>query len=432
MKIPQVLLLEVVHAPGNLAKVLTVVGRSGLTIEGLQQSGRTQDKTTWELTIEMERDELAPLCVELEKIDIVHVKGTSDRVFTRHEGGKIETGSRVVFEDLQVLRDVYTPGVARVCLAIQEKPELARRYTGIGRTVAIVTNGTAVLGLGDIGAVAGMPVMEGKAALFHAFGGVSGVPILIESGDADEIVRTVTSIAPSFGAIQLEDIRAPECFEIEERLIEALDIPVLHDDQHGTAVVVLAALMSAARITGVDLTKATIGQIGLGAAGLGIARLLNTFGVAGVIGADLSEDALTRLESYGGRRGSLEDVMAQGDIVVATTGVPGLIKPEMVREGQIVFALSNPDPEIEPRLALERGARFAADGKNINNVLAFPGLFRGAMDAGAARFTDPMLVEASRAISDAAPEGALIPNALDKGVHDCVAAAVLGAAVELD
>ena len=428
MKIPQVLLIEVKHAPGSLAKVLARVGEAGLTVEGLNTLHRTQDKTTWELTVELDDQDQVDLCTRVNALSNASVIGISDRVFDLHDGGKIRTLSRIGFEDLQVLKDVYTPGVARVCLAIQQQPELARRYTNLSRTVGIITNGTAILGLGDIGPVAGLPVMEGKAALFSTFGGISGVPVLIDSNDASKIIETVVAIAPSFGAIQLEDIAAPECFEIEQKLIERLpDTPVLHDDQHGTAVVVLAGLLSAARITGIDLSTCTVGQIGLGAAGLGIVRLLQSYGISRVLGSDLAKDSQERLTAIGGVAVDLEGLMAEADVVIATTGVRGLIKPEMIRSGQIIFALSNPDPEIEPHLALKNGARFAADGKNINNVLAFPGLFRGALDASATCFTDAMLLAAAEAISLAAPPGQLIPSPLDHAAHKQVSQAVAAA-----
>jgi malate dehydrogenase (oxaloacetate-decarboxylating) len=429
MKITQILLLEVVHAPGNLSKVLAVVGDAGVPVQALQSLDRKQNRTRWELTVEMESGEVEAMCAEIDKLPIAKVIGSSDRVMRRHEGGKIEVKSRSSIDDLQVLRDIYTPGVAHVCLAIEKDPSLARKYTSLAHTVAIVTNGTAILGLGDIGAVAGLPVMEGKAALFQIFAGVSGIPILLETKDAGEIIKAVEAIAPSFGAIQLEDIAAPECFEVEDALRAKLKIPVLHDDQHGTAVVVIAALINAARITGVNLEECVIGQIGLGAAGLGISQLLMRFGVHQILGADLSKDAQARLKDIGGIPAELDFLMEHADVVISTTGVKGLIKPEMVREGQIIFALSNPDPEIEPAIALEQGARFAADGRNVNNVLAFPGLFRGALDAGVNKFTDSMLLAAAHAIADAAPEGELIPSPLSHHAHDMVAKAVEEAAM---
>jgi len=270
--------------------------------------------------------------------------------------------------------------------------------------------------------------MEGKAALFSQLADISGVPILLERSTPDQIVETVQRIAPSFGAIQLEDIATPGCFEVERRLRDSLSIPVLHDDQHGTAVVTLAALLSATKMVGVDLTESVVGHIGLGAAGIGITRLLINFGVKRMLGSDLSEDSLQRFEAQGGERASLEDLMRTCDIVVATTGVRGLIKPEMVRQGQMILALTNPDPEIESAVALKHGARFAADGRNVNNVLAFPGLFRGALEAGATRFTDRMLVAAAMRLSGLATGEHLIPDALDRSVHDAVTRAVATAA----
>ncbi len=430
MKIPEVLLIEVEHAPGNLAKVLAAVGESGHTVEGLVAVSRTQDRTTWELTIELDDQEVSDVFERINAVPIARMLGRSDRVFIRHLGGKIRTTPTATITDLQTLRDIYTPGVARVCLAIRDDPDLAKRYTNIGRTVAIVTDGTAILGLGDIGARAGMPVMEGKAALFSQLAGISGVPILLDTKDPKRIIETVKAIAPSFGAIQLEDIAAPACFEIEASLAANLDIPVLHDDQHGTATVVLAAVMTACARSGVDLSAACVGQIGLGAAGLGIARLLHRHGVGNLLGADLREDALARLDAIGGERSDLEEVMARADVVIATTGVRGLIKPELVRERQVILALTNPDPEIEPHVALERGAAFAADGKNVNNVLAFPGLFRGALDAGAKHFTDAMLIAASQAIADGTDETQLVPAPLDTDVADAVGEAVARAAGE--
>jgi malate dehydrogenase (oxaloacetate-decarboxylating) len=288
----------------------------------------------------------------------------------------------------------------------------------------VVTNGTAILGLGNIGPVAGMPVMEGKSVLYEQLVGISAVPILIDSADADHIVQTVKAIAPTFGAIHLEDIAAPACFEIEQRLQDELSIPVLHDDQHATAVVVLGALLTITGRMGIDLTQDPVGIIGLGAAGLGIAQLLRAYGVCDVYGTDLRDDAKERLRAMGGKPTDLAGVMRSGEVIVATTGVPGLIKPEMVRSGQVILALSNPDPEIAPELAIEHGARFAADGRTINNALAFPGLFRGALKAGARRFTDEMKIAAANAIAGQTKMDNLVPSILDREVHQHVADAV--------
>jgi malate dehydrogenase (oxaloacetate-decarboxylating) len=429
MKIPEILLIESEHRPGSLASILAVIGEEGLVVEHLASVKREQDKTTWEVTLEMSPAAGARLEERINALPNARVLGRSDRVFNRHRGGKIRTVSAIDIGSLQILRDVYTPGVARVCLAIRDRPALAREYTAIGHTVAIVTNGTAVLGLGDIGALAGMPVMEGKAALMASLAGLSAVPILIEEKDPARLIGIIAAIAPSFGAIQLEDIAAPACFEVEDELRARLPIPVMHDDQHGTAVVALAAVRNAGRQAGQRLSQSTVGQVGLGAAGIGIARLLLSRGTRRILGADLSPAARQRFAALGGEPAELSRVMAEADIVIATTGVPGLIRPEMVRPGQVILALSNPDPEIEPQAALAAGAAFAADGKSINNVLGFPGLFRGALDAGARRFTDEMLVAAAETIADLAGDHDLVPDPLNRAVHDAVAQAVQRAAV---
>jgi malate dehydrogenase (oxaloacetate-decarboxylating) len=272
--------------------------------------------------------------------------------------------------------------------------------------------------------------MEGKAMLMETLVGLSGIPILLNTKDTDEIVNTVAAIAPTFAAIQLEDISAPRCFEIEQRLQSMLDIPVMHDDQHGTAVVSTAALLTATREADMDLKKAVIGQVGLGAAGQAIGQMLMRLTGNPVHGADLSPDALSRFEKIGGVKSNLKDIMANCDIVVATTGAPNLIKPEMVRKGQIILALSNPNSEIDPDVAMEHGAVFAADGKSVNNVLGFPGIFRGAVDANAPRITQEMLVAAAETIASMTPPGELVPSPLDKKVHRAVARAVAETAIK--
>ncbi len=428
MKIPEIIIVETLHQPGSLARVLHVIGEAGLTIEHLNSLRREQGRTLWEITLEMDEEHDRSLYDRIDALPTARFVGKSDRVFNRHKGGKIRLSSSLPINTQQVLRDIYTPGVARVCLAIQKDPALAYEYTNLGNTVAIITNGTAVLGLGDIGPLAGLPVMEGKAALFAELVGITGVPILLAEKSPQRVVEAVEAVSLSFGAIQLEDFAAPECFEIEEQLRRRLAKPVLHDDQHGTAVVALAALMNATRRVGRPLEGSVVGQVGLGAAGLGIVRLLRSQGVQRVLGADLHPKALERLRELGGTPATLAEVMQGADIVIATTGVRGLIKPEMVRPGQVILALSNPDPEIEPVVALERGAAFAADGKSINNVLGFPGLFRGALDARAPKFTDAMLIAAARTIAHLAGEGDVVPDALDKSVHARVAQAVKAAA----
>ena len=366
----------------------------------------------------------------VEKLPGTKVLQVRDEVLELHQKGKIAIRSRVPLDSMATLRRVYTPGVAEVCLKIAKDPSLARLYTSISHMIAIVTDGTAVLGLGDIGPLAGMPVMEGKAMLMESLVGLSGIPILLNTKDPDEIVAAVAAIAPTFSAIQLEDISAPRCFGIEERLQSMLDIPVMHDDQHGTAVVSTAALTNACRQTGIDMKQALIGQIGLGAAGYAIAQMLMRLTGKSVLGADLSPEAVKHLEASGGKGSTLSEIMSTCDIVVATTGAAGLIKPEMVRKGQIILALSNPNPEIDPDLALERGAAFAADGKMVNNVLGFPGIFRGAVDAYASRISDEMLMAAAQTIADMTLPGDLVPSPLDKDVHRAVAKAVALKAIE--
>jgi malate dehydrogenase (oxaloacetate-decarboxylating) len=428
VKIPEILMVETVHQPGSLAKVLQVIAEAGLTIDHLQALRREQGRTLWEITLEMDEEADRSLYARIDALPAARFVGKSDRVFDRHRGGKIRTQSAIAITTQQILRDVYTPGVARVCLAIRKDPAQAFEYTSLGNTVAIVTNGTAVLGLGNIGALAGLPVMEGKAALFATLVGINAVPILLDETDPARCIDHIASIAAGFGAIQLEDFAAPACFEIEAGLRSRLDRPVLHDDQHGTAVVVLAAAYNAAKRAGLDVERCIVGQVGLGAAGIGIARLLQHAGARHLLGTDVDAGALRRFAALGGEASTLEDIMRKADIVVATTGVRGLIRPETVRKGQVILALSNPDPEIEPALAIQHGAAIAADGKGINNVLGFPGLFKGALAARATRFTDAMLLAAARKIAELAKGEELVPDALDLELHKAVTAAVAAAA----
>ena len=429
MQIPEILLIESKHQPGNLGRILTTIGECGVVIDHITLARRTQDKSVWEITVEMDEAAGRQLYDRLAELPYARLLGRSDRVFDRHRGGKIETITKVALDSIQQLRDVYTPGVARVCLAIQKHPEKVWEYTNLGNTVGIITNGTAILGLGNIGALPGLPVMEGKAMIYAKFVGISGVPVLLTDTDPKKVIETVLAIESSFGAIHIEDIAAPECFEIEKTLIEKLNKPVMQDDQHGTAVVVLAGLLTATRRVQLDLKNSIIGQIGLGAAGIGITSLLLHYGVKQVLGADLRESALQQLEELGGKRASLDELMRKSHIVIATSGVKGLIKPEMVRKGQLIFALSNPEAEIEPRLALERGAAFATDGRSVNNALGFPALFRGALDARVKRFTNEMYLAAAEKLSELAPPDELLPHVLEKSVHTTVAEAVKAAAL---
>jgi malate dehydrogenase (oxaloacetate-decarboxylating) len=417
--------------PGHLASVATAIAKQNASVGDIHliRVGRTYN--TREIVVYVDSDQQFEDVVDaLANLEGIIVEDVIDLVHKVHEGGKIATKSLVRIETITDVRQIYTPGVAVICKDIERSPELAYKYTSIPNQVAIVTNGTAILGLGDIGAVAGMPVMEGKAVLFDHLVGVSGVPILIQSHDPKVIIETVRNIAPTFGAIKLEDIKAPECFEIEDTLDAALEIPVMHDDQHGTAVVVLAALLNATRFSGLMLQKSVVGMIGLGAAGMGISKLLLSYGVKEVIGTDLNHKACERLVAAGGKAGSLDDVMKAANIVIATTGCAGLIKPEMVRKGSVILALSNPNPEITPDLAVLAGASFAADGKSVNNALAFPGLFRGALNVRATRINNKMKIAAAKSIAKHAEENELVPSILHPEVHKAVTAAVERAALE--
>ncbi len=428
-KLVKTLRVQILDQPGYLGKLCTAIGEAGGNIGEVKTVGLSLVRNTRDLTIYVDDEAHLTRVVEaIRPLPGIELTEVIDEVLKRHEGGKIAVTSRYPLESIADMRKVYTPGVARVCTLIQKDPSLARRYTGIGNTVAIVTNGTAILGLGAIGPVAGMPVMEGKALLLERLAGINGVPILLDTREPDEFVETVVRIAPTFGAINLEDVAAPDCFEIESRIQEALDIPVMHDDQHGTAVVVLASLLRGCALSGLHLADQTVGIIGLGAAGMGIAKLLLAYGVRHVVGTDLKEEAMRRLEQAGGSREGLEGVMARATIVVATTGAAGLIKPAMIRTGQVILALSNPNAEIRPEDALAAGAAFAVDGKMVNNALAFPGIFRGALDARARRITEAMKVAAAEAIAGQAPEGELVPEILDRSVHQAVAQAVARAA----
>ncbi|HSQ17291.1 MAG TPA: malic enzyme-like NAD(P)-binding protein [Anaerolineales bacterium] len=417
--------------PGILGRLLLAVGNAGGDVGGVRMLHESHLTTVRDITIyTVDEEQMEVVLAAIQANPGSRILAVRDEVLELHQKGKIAVRSRFPIDSLSILRRVYTPGVAEVCMKIARDPSLARQYTAISHLVAIVTDGTAILGLGDIGSVAGMPVMEGKAMLMETLVGLSGVPILLNTKDPDMIVETVAAIAPTFSAIQLEDISAPRCFDIEERLQARLDIPVMHDDQHGTAVVTTAALKTASRLTGFPLEKAVIGQIGLGAAGNAIGKMLMLLTGNPVLGADLSEEALTRFAQAGGVRSNLREIMAKADIVVATTGAPNLIKPEWVRKGQIILSLSNPNPEIAPEAALAAGAAFAADGKSVNNVLGFPGILRGAVDTYARRISHEMYLAAAETIAKLTPPDELVPNPLDKEVHQAVASAVARTAIQ--
>jgi malate dehydrogenase (oxaloacetate-decarboxylating) len=421
--------IEQPHRTGMLARVCRAIADGDGLIGDIQTISIGPERSVRDVNVEVrDADQADRLADILGSLDEIRVIEHHDRATDRHVGGKIAVVPRIRVETLQDLRDVYTPGVARVCEAIREDPAQANRYTWIGRTVAVCTNGTRVLGLGDIGPLAAMPVMEGKAIFYTAFTELNAVPILVTQTHPDAFVRAVLDIAPSFGAIHLEDIRVPECFEIEARLIDALDVPVMHGDVHAAAVAAVAAILTACAQLGRPLDRQTVGQIGLGAAGFGIACLARAAGVDKVIASDPDPLAQTHADANGIEIVDFESVMARAHIVVAATGKPGLIGSEMVREGQVVFALTNPDPEIDPQVALRAGAAFAADGAAVNNSLAFPGIFLGALSCGARTISTGMKLAAARAIARLTRESQLVPSPLDRAVHRQVAAAVADAA----
>ncbi len=421
--------LRIPHKVGQLAKVATAIAECDGVIGDITTVNVGRKEAIREITVEVaDLAHASSLAESLGALEDVKVMWFHDRAFIAHDGGKLAMRSTREIRTVQDVRDVYTPGVARVCTAIAEHPQIAPRFTSIGRSVAICTNGTRVLGLGDIGALASLPVMEGKAIFYAQLAGISAVPVLVDTKDVDEFVATVVRIAPGFGGIHLEDISAPECFEIERRLIEALPQPVMHDDVHGTAVVTLAAALAACKRVGRRLDEAVVGQIGLGAAGFGIASLIHDAGARRVVGSDPSERAQAMAAAHGIEPVSLEEVMREADVVVATSGQPGLIEPAMIRPGQVILALTNPVPEIDPDAAVAAGAAYAADGTVVNNVLGYPGIFRGALEAGATAITLEMKRAAAWALAGLTVEAELVPDVLDATVHRTVADAVRQAA----
>ncbi len=403
--------VQIPHHAGQLAKVARAIADGEGLIGDVVTISLGREHSVRDITVEVRDTDQAGRIAELiGGLPDVGVLWHQDRALIRHAGGKLRIDACWPVRTVQEMRDVYTPGVARVCTAIAAQPELAARYTMISRSVAICTNGTRVLGLGNIGPVASMPVMEGKAVFYDQFAGISAMPILIDAGDVESFVETVVRIAPTFGGIHLEDISAPECFEIERQLIERLPQPVMHDDVHGTAVVSLAAAIVACRYAGVELRSATVGQLGLGAAGYGIAALMVDGGARRVIGFDPLQAAHARAQAHGIEIVSMEQVMAEADVVVATTGRRGLIEPAMIRPGQVILALTNPDPEIEPEVAEAAGAAFAADGRSVNNVLGYPGIFRGALQAGAAGINVEMKLAAAQSLAELARGEELRPQ----------------------
>ena len=419
------------NVPGTLGELTSTIGRVGVEIENVATVYLGHHYTIRDIDVLADSlEHLERLIEAVSRLRGVSVLQIIDDVLDLHKNGKIKMVSTSPISTLADLRRVYTPGVAEVCNLIKEKPGWKDAYTIIPYSVAIVTDGTAVLGMGNIGSVAGMPVMEGKAALLQEFAGVSGIPVLLDTDDPDEIVGVVKHISPTFGGIHLEDIASPRCFYIQDRLEKELDIPVMHDDQQATAAVVMAALINACKLSSIVMEEACIGLIGLGAAGISIGKFLLRYTGNPALGTAKTEASKQRYAEYGGIPARFEEIMRKADIVIATSGVPGLISPGMVKKNQIIFALSNPQPEILPELAMAAGAAVAADGKSVNNLLGFPGIWRGTLDAKAAKITYEMYQAAALAIAESTNEGELVPNLLDPEVHLAVTHAVAMAALD--
>lgn len=436
-------------ASNPVALATTVITGAGATITALDVVESLLEKVVIDITcdtIDAEHAEQITTAISLNS-DLT-VRKVSDRTFLLHLGGKIEIASKVPLKTRDDLSRAYTPGVARICQAIVADPSDARRLTIKRNTVAVVTDGSAVLGLGNIGPAAALPVMEGKAALFKRFADVDAWPVCLDTQDVDEIVRTVQLIAPVYGGINLEDISAPRCFEVEARLRELLDIPVFHDDQHGTAIVVLAALRNALKLVKKDLKSVKIVLSGVGAAGNAIARLLTLDGASNIIGFNIDGVIHNQLQSNDAMhqwfiehsnphnfKGSISEAMDGADIFIGVSAPNVLTEADVasMAKGAIVFALANPDPEIDPVIA-RKYATVVATGRSdqpnqINNVLAFPGIFRGLLDANASKISDQMLLAAAAAISECvSPEqlntSFIVPSVFDPNVVKAVAAAV--------
>ncbi|HXG82527.1 MAG TPA: NAD-dependent malic enzyme [Pyrinomonadaceae bacterium] len=446
--------VKIQNSPGKLGEITTAIGRAGGDIEGIDIVSVGKDFLIRDITVNASSEKHDEEIVNsLRDIDGVEVVQTSDRTFLMHLGGKIETVSKIPLKTRSDLSMAYTPGVARVCEAIAKDPEKAYTLTIKKNTVAVVSDGTAVLGLGDIGPAAAMPVMEGKCQLFKEFGGVDAFPICLNTKDSYEIIQTIKNIAPAFGGINLEDISAPRCFEIEDRLKEELDIPVFHDDQHGTAVVVLAALINALKIVNKRMDEIKVVVNGVGAAGVACSRIVMAAGVTNIVGCDQTgaiydgrQENMNWVKDWYGKntnpdkeKGTIHEVIKGADVFfgLSAPAVIGVEDLKAMNRDPIIFAMANPIPEIMPEEAMGHVAVMAtgrSDYPNqINNVLCFPGIFRGALNCRASRINEEMKLAAALAIAEIIGENELhpdyiIPSVFDRRVGEAVAAKVEEAA----
>ncbi len=447
--------LEMPTSPGAFGGFASAIGDAGGIIDAVDMRSVATKVVTRDVSVTVASDAVAnAVRASIGRVENVRLVSVSDSTFLAHLGGKIRIEPTIPVKTRTDLSRVYTPGVARVSLAIAKDPAKAFQLTIKRNTVAVVSDGTAVLGLGDIGPLAAAPVMEGKCMLFKQFAGIDAFPICLDTTDTDEIVDTIVRIAPIFGGINLEDISAPRCFEIEARLQAKLDIPVMHDDQHGTAVVIVAALINAAEVVGKAIGDLTVVVAGSGAAGTATMKMLLAMGVRDIVPVDRA-GAINRAEQYDNshwswladhtnkenRRGSLGDVLAGADVFIGVSA-PGILRPEDLKKmarDPIVFAMANPMPEIMPDIAAPYVTVMAtgrSDFPNqVNNLLAFPGIFRGALDSRASRISDGMKLAAAKAIagiiteSERGPEY-VVPSVFDTRVVDAVARAVAAAAVD--
>jgi len=418
------------HRAGTLAKISTEIGAAGAVIGDLATVSSDSNNSIRDITVEPNGADVKVLAKAIERaVPGSRVQILPDRAVEWHVGGKLKLVPTRPCTTLADMRLAYTPGVARICQQVAHDDGELRRLTAVGKNVLVLSDGSRVLGLGDLGPRGVIPVLEGKSIFYSAFVGLNGIPFGLDLRDVDKTVELCRALRPNYVAIHLEDIAAPRCFELESKLQDQLHVPVLHDDRHGTAVVAAAAVLSALRVTGLDLKNLVVGQIGLGAAGYTILELLIQLGPKAAIAYDPSADAVGRAGALGAEfMDTPQKVMERADVVVAATGRSKLIDPSWVRKGQIVFALTNPSPEIRPDVALAAGAALASEGSSINNVLAYPGLMKGAIDANAIRFTAAMKIAAARAIAEHANVDDLLPSPFHKTLHHDVARAVAKAA----
>ena len=447
--------VRIPREPGSFARVASAIGSTGAILGGIDLVRVEDGQVIRDVTMAC-KDEghVDAVVAAVRALEGVSVEGVSDRTFLMHEGGKIEIAPKISVQSRDDLSMVYTPGVARICSAIHADPARSWALTIKGNTVAVVSDGSAVLGLGDIGPEAAMPVMEGKALLFKELAGVDAFPLCLDTHEVDEIVAFVRAVAPTFGGVNLEDIAAPRCFEIERRLSAELDIPVFHDDQHGTAIVVLAALLNALRAVGKRAEDVTVVVVGAGAAGVASAEVILAHGVRELIvcdidgalyrgapGLDPARAALAERTNPAGRRGTADELLAGADVLIGVSG-PGAVSAAAVRSmapSPIVFAMANPIPEVRPE-EVRADVAILATGRSdypnqINNVLAFPGVFRGALDVRATTINDEMKLAAAWAIADVISDDELhaeyvVPSVFNARVATEVAAAVAEAAAK--